>query len=170
MIIIVFTCNRIQLLSLFPLKNQYIFAFWHFHRSESEAVPWKLAVYSKKIENMSKIVICLLFNGIQSVMKMVSPYITVTVVDNDGSENDVVQPFRLDDTLSLSFDLAARFVLQTDVITISKRFFWCFFILCECGMNWSTARKWFRLKNCGKKSSYLKLKCLKFRFSWIDQP
>lgn len=56
--------------------------------------------------------------------------INVTVVDNDGRENEVVQPFRLDDIQSLNFDLAARFILQTDAITIFKGFFWFSFILC----------------------------------------
>lgn len=57
-------------------------------------------------------------------------YITATVVDNNDRENEVTQPFRLDDNQSLNFDFLAKFVLQTEAITIFKSFFWLSFILC----------------------------------------
>lgn len=56
--------------------------------------------------------------------------ITVHVVDNDGRENEVIQPFRLDENSANNFDFLARFVLQTDAITIFKGFFWFAFFLC----------------------------------------
>lgn len=57
-------------------------------------------------------------------------YITVTVVDNDNRENQVTQPFKLDEKNSLKFDLMALFVLQTDATTIFKSLFWFSLVIC----------------------------------------
>lgn len=57
-------------------------------------------------------------------------YITVNVVDNDGRENQVHQPFKLDEQQTLDFDLLALFVLKTDATTIFKCLFWFALSLC----------------------------------------
>lgn len=57
-------------------------------------------------------------------------YITVTVVDKDDREKQVIQPFKLDEKQSLKFDLMALFVLQTDATTIFKTLFWFSLVVC----------------------------------------
>lgn len=57
-------------------------------------------------------------------------YITVTVVDNDGRENQVTQPFRMDEEQSLKFDVLATLVLRCDATVISKILFWFSWTLC----------------------------------------
>lgn len=57
-------------------------------------------------------------------------YMTVTVIDNDSRENQVVQPFRFDEKQSLHFDPIALFVLYTDATLIFKSVFWFSLFLC----------------------------------------